>query len=115
MIYSTRIRNLTEGLVDFANLAKLDGLGLGEQELALGKENWDRLKKRANFPLVLSNLVDTEGKPFFTPSLILNRGGVKIGVLALISPDFFPGAVTATFPGLRLKDPIATAQDLVKE
>jgi len=115
MIYSTRIRNLTEGLVDFANLVNLDGLGLGEQELALGKENWDRLKKQAKFPLVLSNLVDAEGKPFFTPSLILNRGGLKIGVLALISPSLFPGSVTAAFPGLRLKDPIATAQDLVKE
>jgi 2',3'-cyclic-nucleotide 2'-phosphodiesterase (5'-nucleotidase family) len=115
MINSTRIRNLTEGLVDFANLVNLDGLGLGEQELALGKENWDRLKKQAKFPLVLSNLVDAEGKPFFTPSLILNRGGLKIGVLALISPGLFPGSVTATFPGLRLKDPIATAQDLVRE
>lgn len=115
MINSTRIRNLTEGLVDFANLIKLDGLGLGEQELALGKENWDRLKKRANFPLVISNLVDNEGKPFFTPSLILDRGGLKIGVFALISPSFFPGAITATFPGLYLKDPIATARELVKE
>ncbi len=115
MAYSTRTRNLTEGLVDFANLIKLDGLGLGELELALGKNNWDRLKKRANFPLVLSNLVDTEGKPFFTPSLILNRDGLKIGVFALISPEFYPGAVTTTFPGLRLKNPIATAQDLVKE
>ncbi|MCX5865879.1 MAG: hypothetical protein NT009_00150 [Proteobacteria bacterium] len=115
MIYSTRTRVSSEGLIDFANLIKLDGLGLGEQELALGKKNWDILKNRAGFPLVLSNLVDAEGKPYFTPSLILKRGELKIGVLALISPGLYPGPVTATFPGARLKDPIATARELVQE
>ena len=103
------------GLIGFSHRIGLDALGIGDQELALGKPAWDDLKKRVRFPLILSNLIGPEGKPYFSPNTVVKRGGIRIGIISLISEPRFSRRAAASFPGFRVRDPADTARELVNE
>ena len=74
-------------LVDSANLGGLDVMGLGRLDLGAGLDYLKKLEKRASFPIISANLVDAEGQLLFAPSVMLERGGLRIGVTSVIPED----------------------------
>jgi 5'-nucleotidase len=92
-----RKRMETEGTFGRTNAALLREVGydawtFGNNEgLTLPRDSWPELVNESNIPLLLANLFDDETRePFscFEPYLILERQGVRIGVLALTVPFF---------------------------
>jgi 2',3'-cyclic-nucleotide 2'-phosphodiesterase (5'-nucleotidase family) len=62
-----------------------DALGVGERELAFGGERLKTLAAAAKLPLLSANLVDRKtGKPAFAPSVVVRKGGMRIGVFAVL-------------------------------
>ncbi len=103
-------------IIESLNLMGYDGLGVGEDDLILGKEFLVEISKKANFSFLSSNLFDeASGKILFQSSLIKEINGLRIGIFSLLSPDFFTGPSDPRRKGLTIRPPIEVAQAMVKE
>ncbi len=93
-----------------------DAVGVGEDDLTLGKEFLMEISKRANFAILSSNLLDAETKkPIFQPYLIKERNGLRVGIFSLISPECFSGQNDPRMKGLRVQNPMEVGREMIKE
>jgi 2',3'-cyclic-nucleotide 2'-phosphodiesterase (5'-nucleotidase family) len=82
----------------------------------MGKEFLLEISKKTHFPFLSSNLLDeASGKVLFQSFLVKEIHGLRIGIFALLSPDFFTGPSDPRKKGLIFKSPVETAQAMVKE
>ena len=103
-------------MIESFNLMGYDAMGIGDDDLTMGKEFLLEISKKANFPFLSSNLFDeVSGKVLFQSFLIKETHGLRIGIFALLSPDFFTGPSDPRRKGLTFRSPIETAQAMVKE
>jgi 2',3'-cyclic-nucleotide 2'-phosphodiesterase (5'-nucleotidase family) len=103
-------------MIDSLNLMGFDGIGIGDDDLSLGKEFLLEIAKRANFPLISSNLIQEEsGKLLFKPYIVKEINGLKIGIFSLLSSDLFSNPSDPRRKGLIFRSPLETAQHMVKE
>ena len=103
-------------ILDSLNIMGYDAMGIGDDDLTLGKEFLLKISKRAKFPIISSNVFD-EGseKPLFKTSMIKEISGLRIGIFSLLSPDVFLGPSDPRRKGVIIRPPIETAQNLVNE
>lgn len=65
-----------------------DAATVGNHDIEPGEAVYDRVQRDFDFPWLAANAIDTRtGKPFFKPYTILERQGVKIAVLGMITPN----------------------------
>lgn len=94
--------NLFKGEVEVEamNLLKYDAVTLGNHEFDYGMDVLEDIVKRATFPIVSTNydFSETPIADYIKPYLIINKGGVKIGIiganvnpLGLIASDHYEG------------------------
>lgn len=102
--------------VESLNLMGYDALGIGDDDLTLGKDFLIELSKKAKFPFLSSNLLDAESKkPVFQPYLIKEVNGIRFGLFSLLSPEVFYGPTDSRLKGLTLQSPAETAQRIIRE
>ena len=103
-------------MLESFNIMGYDAMGIGDDDLTLGKEVLAGLSKKAKFPFLSSNVMDEEtGKVLFEPSLIKMISGLRIGIFSLLSPDLFSGPGDSRRKGIVIRDPAEVAQEMVKE
>ena len=103
-------------MIESFNLMGYDVVGIGDDDLTLGKEFLLEISKKANFPFLSTNLFDeASGKNLFQPSLIKKVNGLRIGIFSLLSPDLFTNPSDPRKKGLSIRPPIEAAQAMVKE
>ena len=91
-------------------------IGIGDDDLSLGKKFLTELSNTSGAPFLSSNLIDEgSGKPLFQRHIIKEVNGLKIGIFSLLSPDVFLGLSDPRRKGLIFRDPFETAQEMVKE
>jgi 2',3'-cyclic-nucleotide 2'-phosphodiesterase (5'-nucleotidase family) len=103
-----------EFLLEMANMMGYDALGVGERELAFGVDRFKAMAAKSKAPILSSNLIDKKsGKPAFKTSTIVKKGGLKVGIFAVLGPKIeLPGNAGEQ---LTIDDPIATAQKMVAD
>ena len=113
------LKGLTEKahlIVESLNLMGYDAIGVGDDDLSLGKEFLLELSKKAKFPFLSSNLVDEKtGKLLFQSYLVKETKGLKIGIFSLLSPETFLNPSDPRKKGIIVRDPIETAQEMIRE
>jgi 5'-nucleotidase/UDP-sugar diphosphatase len=103
-------------IIESFNLMAYDALGIGDDDLTLGKDFLLEISKKANFPFLSSNLLDeASGEILLQPSVIKEVKGLRIGIFSLLSPDFFTNPSDPRRKGLDIRPPVETAQAMVKE
>jgi len=103
-------------IVESFNVMGYDALGIGDDDLTLGKEFLLEISRKANFPFLCSNLLDeASGKTLFQTSLIKEINGLRIGLFSLLSPDFFTSPSDPRKKGLNFRSPTETAKAMVEE
>jgi 5'-nucleotidase len=103
-------------IINSYNLMGYDAIGIGDDDLSLGKELLLEISKKANFPFLSSNIFDEEsGKLLFSHYIIRKIDGLRIGIFSLLSPDSFLGQGDPRRKGLIFKSPVETAQSMIKE
>jgi len=103
-------------IVESFNLMGYDAIGIGDDDLTLGKEFLLEISKKANFPFLSSNLLnEASGHLLFQSSLVKEIHGLRVGIFSLLSPDFFSSPSDPRKKGLNMRSPIETAQAMVKE
>ena len=99
------------------NIIGVDAMALGNNELKAteGVESQSILAdliRHANFPVLAANLTDPSGKLKHKPYTIIEKGGIRIGILGVTSDR------SKTYPqcaGLVFSEPIETARKTVAE
>ncbi len=103
-------------MIESLNLMGFDAVGIGDDDLTLGKEFLLEISKKAHFPFLSSNLVDeVSGKNLFQTSLIKETHGLRVGIFSLLSPDLFTNASDPRKKGLNIRSPVEVAKAIVKE
>jgi 5'-nucleotidase len=103
-------------IIESFNLMGYDAIGIGDDDLTLGKEFLLGISKKANFPFLSSNVYDeATGKILFQSSLIKEVHGLRIGIFSLLSRDFFSHPSDPRKKGLNIRPPMETAKTMVKE
>lgn len=75
-------------IADVMNFARFDAASVGNHDVEMGYEVYNRLKHEFNFPWLAANILHLRtGLPFFEPYTILEREGVRIAVLGLVTPS----------------------------
>jgi 2',3'-cyclic-nucleotide 2'-phosphodiesterase (5'-nucleotidase family) len=112
----TAIAGKAHLIIESFNLMGYDAMGIGDDDLTLGKEFLSEISRKANFPFLCSNLLDeASGKTLFQTSLVKEINGLRIGLFSLLSPDFFSSPSDPRKKGLNFRSPIETAQAMVRE
>lgn len=103
-------------IIESFNLMGYDTIGIGDDDLTLGKEFLLDISKKANFPFLSSNVYnEATGKTLFQSSLIKEVHGFRIGIFSLLSRDCFTNLSDPRKKGLNIRPPIDTAKAMVKE
>ena len=103
-------------MIESFNLMGYDAVGVGDDDLTLGKEFLLEISKKANFPFLSSNFFDeASGKNLFQLSLIKQVHGLRVGIFSLFSPDVFTNSSDPRRKGLNIRPPIEVANAMVKE
>ena len=106
------VKGAAEVIVRAYNKQGCDAVGLGDRDLAaLGVEELKRLASQAKFPFLNANVRGSDGKPAFSPYVVLEKGGYKIGVFALVTPN---GAFSGEL-GYKVTLPIDAARQVMAQ
>jgi len=98
------------------NLMGYDAFTPGELDFAFGVEPIIAMRKQANFPFLLANLVEgSSNQPVFAPYIIKNLHGLRIGLVGLISRQVSLGGSAEEKGKYLLLDPVETVKKLVAE
>ncbi|MCP4901645.1 MAG: hypothetical protein GY906_32170, partial [bacterium] len=77
--------------LDAMNWIGYDAMAIGNHEFNFGLEVLTRAVAQAEFPVLAANVISVEsGESAFQPYVVLDRAGVRIGVLGLVTPNI-PG------------------------
>lgn len=102
-------------LAEVMNFMQYDAASVGNHDIETGHPVYDRISREFKFPWMAANAIDKKsGEPYFRPYTIINRKGVKIAVLGLITPAIPNWLPEKIWQGMQFEDMIQTAQKWVK-
>ena len=97
------------------NYMKYDAATVGNHDIEPGHPVYDKIVKEFKFPWMAANAVDAKtGEPYFKPYTIMNRNGVKIAVLGLITPGIPMWLPEKIWSGIDFQDMIQSAEKWTK-
>jgi len=104
-------------LIELMNMIGYDAWSPGNHEFDISQENMRALVAVASFPSLAANLAESSGEQYHgtQPYTILSRGGLRIGVIGLISQRLSSLVLQRNLTGIRVHDPTATLERWVKE
>ena len=103
-----------QAIIDAFNHMGCDAITIGDDEMLWGKENLLNMMKRAQFPVVSANLMDSgSGSPLFPPYVIKEMEGFRVGLFGLFSIPKSPE--DDRYQGITVLDPFKTATQVVSE
>lgn len=113
-IYTGALSSQSAGKLPFDLYSAMgyDVINIGNHEFEYGWKSLVETKPRAAFPVLNANIVHRDSDTLIAqPYTIIERDGVRIGVIGVMGIDAFNNA-TANFQRaeLTIKDPIATTQ-----
>lgn len=91
MFQGTPIGNKTKGtaVIEYMNAVGYHFAVPGNHDFDMGRDNAERLARMSKFPWVAANLIEkSTGQPvdWVQPTLMLEIGGIRIGVVGIITP-----------------------------
>lgn len=105
-----------EPVFEIMTLMGYDAGTIGNHEFDHGWRQIAKFRKLAGHPLLNANAFDPDGRSFGDePYRVFTVGGVKVGVIGLLSGDMASLTTTANWEGCRIEEPIEAAKRLVPE
>lgn len=101
---------------DIFNFMRYDAVTMGNHDVEAGHEVYDRWTQQCEMPVLGANVVRTDtGEPYLPPYVVLERQGVRIAVLGLVTPGIPLWLPENLWSGLRFDDMEATARKYMPE
>jgi len=97
------------------NFMNYDAATIGNHDIETGHNVYDKFRKKIGFPWLAANAVNTKtGEPYFEPYAIIEKEGVKIAVLGLITPAIPLWLPETLWEGIEFEDMIESAKKWVE-
>lgn len=110
--YATR----GEALMRLWETLKVDAMAIGNHEFDYGSAVFTPLMKNAAFPILGANLfLKATGARYAKPWVIVERGGVRVGVIGIIGEDAASVTLPSGIAELDVRDPLPEVEAAVKE
>jgi len=104
----------THIFADAMNFMQYDAATIGNHDIETGHKVYDKFRKEINFPWLAANAIDINtGEPYFEPYTIIERNGIKVAVLGLITPGISNWLPENLYKGIEFEDLIVAAQKWV--
>lgn len=117
-MYTGMLSNLTRGeaLMELMMSMRYDAMCVGNHEFDYGSENFTRQMNRVPFPVLGANIFyKGTNHPYSRPYAIIERGGIRLGVIGIIGEDARSVAWQPGIADLDFRDPIPVVREAVKE
>lgn len=109
----TRSPHLCAEALDYL---RYDAATLGNHDVETGHAVYDRWIGQCRFPMLGANIIATAtGKPYLKPYTIVERQGVKIAVLGMLTPGVPQWLPENLWSGLRFDDMVSIARQYMPE
>ena len=115
-IFTGSLSRRSHGAVafDLMQLLDYDAMAIGNHEFEYGWKRFAEEKARAPFPVLGANLFYRgTDHPYAQPWTIIERGGVRLGVIGLLGTDAATALIPSNIAGVEVRDPVATLAHLV--
>jgi 2',3'-cyclic-nucleotide 2'-phosphodiesterase / 3'-nucleotidase len=100
---------------EMMNYMKYDAGSVGNHDIETGHPVYDRFAKQIKFPWLAANAINKKsGKPYFKPYTIIERKGIRIAVLGLITPNIPNWLPEKIWSGIEWRDMIESAREWIK-
>ena len=97
------------------NYLKYDAQTFGNHDVETGHAVYDKWIRELNCPTLGANIIDVQsGKPYVKPYLIIEREGVKVAILGMLTPAIPNWLHQSLWSGLRFEEMISCAKKWVK-
>ncbi|MFP4024742.1 MAG: bifunctional metallophosphatase/5'-nucleotidase [Thiohalospira sp.] len=113
VVYYSNYENVNEEHIcsQVMNYLEYDAATIGNHDIEAGHAVYDKLMTSFNFPWLAANAISTKtGKPYFKPYTIINKEGVKIAVLGLITPGIPKWLPEELWEGIEFIDMVESAK-----
>jgi 5'-nucleotidase / UDP-sugar diphosphatase len=114
----TPVGEFTKGkaVMEYMNLMGYDAMTLGNHDFDKGMDVLKPLLDMASFPVMAANIVDSSSRQtvdFVKPFVIIEKGGVKIGLFGIITHYLRGMATPENIKGLDFEKEAATTRKMV--
>ena len=91
------------------NYMNYDAFTVGNHDIEQGYSTYYKAMKESDFPWLSANGVKHDGSTFFKPYTILEKNGIRIGIVGLTTPAIPMWLDESLYPGIEWKDMVETA------
>lgn len=113
-LYQLGTRDRPDPMMAAMSAIGYDAMVVGNHEFDFGPVAITAARAAAGFPWLCANVRTADGRPAFTPSLVKNTGGVRIGIVGVTTPITQAWLDSTRIGGLTFDPPVAAAQAEVK-
>ena len=100
---------------EVVNYLKYDAQTFGNHDVEVGHKVYDKWIKELDCPTLGANIINTEtGKPYVDPYLIIEREGVRVAVLGMLTPAIPNWLHQNLWTGMRFEEMVSCAKRWVK-
>ncbi len=102
-------------VADICNYIGYDVAVIGNHDIEMGHDIFDKYVDQCNFPILGANVVrEDTGEPYFEPYKVFYRQGLKIAIIGLITPAIPQWVPKDIWKGMRFEDMQQSADKWVK-
>lgn len=95
------------------NFLKYDAVGVGNHDIEAGHAVYDKVYDEIKAPIICANAVKPDGTPYFTPYTVMEKDGVKIAILGMITPKVPDWLPPQFWTGMEFEDMVESAKKWV--
>ena len=117
-MFTGMLSNLTRGeaLMEMMMSMRYDAMAIGNHEFDYGGDNFEKQMHRVPFPVLGANIFYKGTRHRYSrPYAILERNGIRLGVIGIIGQDARSVALPSGITHLDFPDPIPIVRELVAE
>lgn len=100
---------------EVVNYMKYDAQTFGNHDVEVGHKVYDKWIKELDCPVVGANIIDLKsGKPYVEPYVIIEREGVRVAILGMLTPAIPNWLHQSLWSGMRFEEMVSCTKRWVK-
>ena len=109
--YIDRERNIVNEMM---NAIGYDAATIGNHDIETGHPIYDKWLAKCNYPVLAANMIDIETEqPYLQPYAVIERCGVRIAILGMVTPTIDYWLPNSLWSGLRFQNMVECAQQWI--